>query len=87
MLSGSIDPPQLIRRLSSHIPAPTRRTNSRIELVQIFRDNEVAGLRESIEALSVKVGWVLLVLGAMHFFNLFVFTRIRRRSRLGELAR
>ena len=43
---------------------------------------EVASLRESIEALSVKVGWVLLVLGGMHFFNLFVFTRIRRRSQL-----
>ncbi|MBS2032195.1 MAG: hypothetical protein JST54_30125 [Deltaproteobacteria bacterium] len=27
-----------------------------------------------------KVGTVLLVLGAMHFFNLFVFSRIRRRA-------
>lgn len=45
---------------------------------------DIAGTRESIEALSVKVGWVLLVLGAMHFFNLFVFTRIRRRARLRE---
>jgi hypothetical protein len=34
----------------------------------------------SIEALSGKVGGVLLVLGFMHFFNLFVFSRIRRRS-------
>ncbi|HZI17867.1 MAG TPA: hypothetical protein VEY09_04660 [Pyrinomonadaceae bacterium] len=34
--------------------------------------------REGIEALSWKVGLVLLVLGAMHFFNLFVFSRIRR---------
>ena len=43
---------------------------------------DIVGLRESIEALSVKVGWVLLVLGAMHFFNLYVFTRIRRRSQV-----
>src|SRR5215211_2821612 len=35
---------------------------------------------QSIEALSVKVGMVLLVLGGMHFFNLFVFSRMRRRS-------
>jgi hypothetical protein len=42
---------------------------------------EVAGVQQSIEALSAKVGVVLLVLGAMHFFNLYVFSRMRRRSR------
>lgn len=31
-----------------------------------------------VEALSYKVGLVLVVLGCMHFFNLFVFSRIRR---------
>ena len=45
---------------------------------------DVHGARGSIEALSQKVGQVLLVLGGMHFFNLFVFSRIRRRS--SELA-
>lgn len=40
----------------------------------------VANAQEGIEALSVKVGMVLLVLGAMHFFNLFIFSRMRRRS-------
>ena len=39
---------------------------------------EVNNAQEGIEALSWKVGLVLLVLGAMHFFNLIVFTRIRR---------
>lgn len=37
-------------------------------------------MREGVEALSWKVGLVLVVLGAMHFFNLYVFSRIRRRS-------
>ena len=41
---------------------------------------DVESAREGIEALSWKVGLVLLVLGAMHFFNLIVFTRIRRHS-------
>ena len=41
---------------------------------------DVNNTRTSIEALSQKVGWVLLVLGLMHFFNLYVFSRIRRRS-------
>ena len=35
---------------------------------------------QSVEALSVKIGMVLLVLGGMHLFNLFVFSRVRRRS-------
>jgi len=36
--------------------------------------------RKAIEMLSDKLGWVLLTLGAMHFFNLFVFSRIRQRG-------
>lgn len=39
-------------------------------------------LDETIEGLSTKVGVVMLVLGAMHFFNLFVFSRMRRRALL-----
>jgi len=35
--------------------------------------------QDVIEGLSGKLGVVLLVLGGMHFFNLFVFSRIRRR--------
>lgn len=40
---------------------------------------DVTSMRASIEALSWKVGLVLVVLGGMHFFNLYVFSRIRRR--------
>lgn len=36
--------------------------------------------QESLETLSTKVGLVLLVLGFMHFFNLAVFTGMRRRG-------
>src|SRR6266480_2574782 len=34
----------------------------------------------ALEILSSKVGLVLVVLGIMHFFNLFVFTKLRRRA-------
>ena len=34
----------------------------------------------AIEVLSTKVGLVLLVLGFMHFFNLAVFSKMRRRT-------
>ena len=36
----------------------------------------------SIESLSTKVGLVLLVLGVMHFFNLYLFSKLRRRALL-----
>ena len=36
-------------------------------------------VQDGIEALSWKVGMVLVVLGGMHFFNLFVFSRIRHK--------
>lgn len=42
---------------------------------------QIESARQGIEALSWKIGLVLLVLGMMHFFNLFVFSRIHRRPR------
>jgi hypothetical protein len=38
--------------------------------------------RAAIELLSDKMGMVLLILGGMHFFNLYVFSRIRRSARV-----
>jgi hypothetical protein len=35
---------------------------------------------EAFEALSKKIGCVLLILGAMHFFNLAVFAKLRHRA-------
>lgn len=37
-------------------------------------------LQQLVEVLSTKVGLVLLILGAMHFFNLIAFGRFRRRG-------
>lgn len=39
----------------------------------------------AIETLSTKVGLVLLVLGTMHFFNLFLFSKMRRRAMLRNM--
>jgi hypothetical protein len=38
------------------------------------------GLQEVIEYLSWKLGIVTVILGAMHFFNLFVLSQWRRRG-------
>lgn len=40
----------------------------------------VADARELFEALSVKIGVVLLVLGVMHLGNVYVLNKIRRRG-------
>jgi hypothetical protein len=40
----------------------------------------VATSREVFETLAMKMGQVLLALGAMHFLNLIIFNRIRHRS-------
>jgi hypothetical protein len=41
-----------------------------------------ADLREVLETISRKIGVVMLVLGGMHFFNIFVFSKMRRRALL-----
>ena len=43
-------------------------------------DAVIGNSRAAIEMLSDKLGYVLLALGGMHFFNLYVFTRIRSRA-------
>lgn len=37
---------------------------------------------DAVEGVSGRIGAVLLVLGAMHFFNLFLFSRFRKRALL-----
>ena len=46
---------------------------------------EVYTLRGLIEVLSVKIGIVMLLLGVIHFCNVYVFNTIRRRSRMESL--
>jgi hypothetical protein len=50
-------------------------------IVMTLRTHEqLDTLRQAIELLSDKIGTVLFVLGLMHFFNLFLFSRFRRRA-------
>ena len=44
-------------------------------------DRTVNNLRSAIELVSTKVGTILIVLGVMHFFNIYVFNRLRQRGR------
>lgn len=42
--------------------------------------SNLASTRSAMELVSDKIGVVLLVLGGMHFFNLYVFHRLRKRG-------
>jgi hypothetical protein len=45
-------------------------------------DDRPADFQGVLETLSFKIGGVLLILGAMHFFNLLVFSKMRKRALL-----
>jgi len=42
----------------------------------------ISSYQEVIEKLSLKVGFIILVLGAMHFFNLYIFFTLRKKAAL-----
>lgn len=41
----------------------------------------IDSLQKIIEVLSSKIGFVLVVLGFMHFSNLFIFSRVRKNTK------
>lgn len=47
----------------------------------LLRGGYAPDLRGSIETLASKLGWLLMSLAVMHFVNMFIFHRIRRRAR------
>lgn len=42
---------------------------------------DITSMQSVIERLSLKLGAIILILGGMHFFNLFVFFRLRNRAK------
>jgi hypothetical protein len=54
-------------------------------LLYLRSDDRIIGLSQMLESLSGRVGVVMLVLGAVHFLNMYVFNAIRRRSRAETL--
>ncbi|MCY1562016.1 hypothetical protein D9M68_993490 [compost metagenome] len=52
-----------------------------------LRSGRIDSAEGLFDSLSVKVGVVLLALGVLHFGNVYVFNRLRRRHRMEELQR
>lgn len=51
-------------------------------LLALYAPQKPSSVQGVIEVLSSKLGVVMLVLGAMHFLNLVVFSKMRRRAML-----
>jgi len=47
---------------------------------------DIASVRILVEELSLKLGAIILILGGMHFFNMFVFFKLRKRALLEKKA-
>jgi hypothetical protein len=46
----------------------------------------IEGTQAVIEILSQKIGWIILILGGMHFFNLFILFNLRRKAQHNTVA-
>jgi len=40
----------------------------------------IVNIQQVIESLSIKTGFIILVLGAMHFLNLYIFYNLRKKA-------
>ena len=40
----------------------------------------ITNFQQVIEKLSLKIGMIILILGAMHFFNLYIFFTLRKKA-------
>jgi hypothetical protein len=41
----------------------------------------IASMQTVVEVLSYKIGWIILILGGMHFLNLIIFFKLRNRAK------
>lgn len=42
--------------------------------------SDITNTQQIIEMLSIKIGLIILILGGMHFFNLYIFFTLRKRA-------
>jgi hypothetical protein len=47
-------------------------------------ETAITNVQEVIEKLSIKIGLIILILGAMHFFNLYIFFALRKKANLNN---
>lgn len=48
-------------------------------------DANIINAQQVIERLSLKIGLIILILGGMHFFNLYIFFNLRKRAKADKM--
>ncbi len=43
--------------------------------------SDIVNVQQVIESLSLKIGLIILILGGMHFFNLYIFFTLRKKAK------
>jgi hypothetical protein len=77
-----IDNPRMAQSVNSLLVVGFYLLNLGYALVTLKADVAWPSATEAIETLAAKLGALLLALGAMHFTNLYLFHRIRRRGQI-----
>lgn len=49
--------------------------------------DDISNAREVLEKLSIKIGLIILILGGMHFLNLYIFFKLRNKALLENKKR
>ena len=55
--------------------------NSGYICLALTETQSISSAQMVIEVLSFKLGWIILILGGMHFLNLFIFFKLRNRAK------
>lgn len=79
------DNPELAGAINTLLVVGFYLLNVGIVLLYLRTGEVVADLPGLVEVVSLKVGVVMVVLGLVHFTNVYVFNAIRRRVRMESL--
>ncbi|MGC4088994.1 MAG: hypothetical protein QM756_14055 [Polyangiaceae bacterium] len=77
-----IDKPRMSKAVNQLLVVGFYLVNLGYALMTLKADRHALGQVEAIETLASKLGALLLALSAMHFGNMYVFHRIRRRTQI-----
>ncbi len=49
-------------------------------------DYSVINVQQAIESLSLKIGFIILLLAGMHFLNLYIFFSLRKKAQANKIV-
>jgi hypothetical protein len=77
-----IDNPRMAQAVNRLLVVGFYLLNLGYAFLTLKADVQLPTATQAIETLAAKLGALLLALGAIHFFNLYLFHRVRRRGQI-----